>query len=87
MPSRGGSPQGLHKFWRENVSAASLAYNSAKQESVRVLEHLSRLSSPSAYDLAALKTAHLIESAALDEFMGALRRFHEFFVKQLPQAS
>jgi hypothetical protein len=81
MPRPGCARQDLEAVWREKVSVASLAYNSARLDAAAVLAQCVAVDVTPDEEVDALKEAQRRESAALTDYMNALKVFHELVVE------
>jgi hypothetical protein len=71
----------LEDVWREKVSVASLAYEQARLHAAAVLHRCTAVDIAPDEELNVLQDAQRRERLALDEYMNALKVFHELVVE------
>jgi hypothetical protein len=81
MPRPGCARQDLEDVWREKVSVASLAYESARVDAAALLAECAETLATPDEQVEALKESLSRESVALSDYMNALKVFHELVVE------
>jgi len=74
-PNPESSRQQTEEYWRERVNAARVKYDLAVAESRKILDEQKQWPLPAPDGSSAVRSARMQESAALNEYMRALKEF------------